>query len=238
MKLAACLPALALALVLLLARPAMSLPPRFVECLKVCADRCASLSTAPRCFALVKRCAKRGQQATCLAPGPGGTTTTTTPTATTTSTTSTTLLVPNSYQGQWTMTYAEYDFGDGQRRPYDGTYRDPSCEPDTGATYYYAPYENGQAPRPVFVYESSMQFSSLCSAPNGNSYGCYRDAFGTYEGAGIFEPIATASNPTFDETVQYSIHFLSSLQATITVVRVRDYHFKQCVIRWYGELYR
>ena len=189
----------------------------FLECLVSCSTHCVTLPTQRRCFSLIKRCAKQGQQVTC--PSTPSTTSTTPPTTTvtattaTSSTTTTTLLVPYAYQGGWGMTLDSYDVSS----------TDSMCQPTETAV----PFELG-----TNVGDASMTVY-WCS-PSG----CAVTAYGPYQDGGVFDAVSMATNPSYDETQDYQVHFSNPTAATLTVTRLRDYHFMQCVVHWYGTMGR
>jgi hypothetical protein len=199
-----------------MARPALGLPPQFVECLTACADRCAPMPTARRCFRLVKRCARLGLDATCSTSRAGDTTTTTSPagssTTTTSSTTLATLAVPMAYRGTWRM----------EAESYDVTPDEHFCDPQETAV----PFGIG-----VNVSETSIsvQWSSRPSITAN---------LDTQDG-GVWHFLALRSDPAYSETTDYALAFESSTPYAIAVVtRTRDYFYRQCVVHWYGSMAR
>jgi hypothetical protein len=142
------------------------------------------------------------------------------------------LLVPDEDQGQWLITLDSYDAAS----------TDPS-NPLCQLTQLLSPLlaeETAALPgTPVTLQGNDVSAASMavywCDAPF--TY-CPVPAPGRYEGGGVFDAVAMATNPTYDETQEYQVHFSSSTAATITVIRLRDYHYLQCVIHWYGTMGR
>ena len=121
--------------------------------------------------------------------------------------------VPTEYRGQWTLTASSYDVSPDES----------FCYPQEVAV----PFNNLMN---VYVNSVSVQW--------GGSGRPYTDAnLGSQDG-GVLHFVALRSEPAYSETTDYAVAFESATYGTVTITRLRDYFYRQCVVHWYGSIGR